>query len=844
MQQKPHTFVFSTYSFDRATRTASFTYQYLFDERGPQTFTEKVVFDTAADDAHVPDALLDQVLRMVHLTLGVSYYKAYCPLHIKVTYPLSRAQARYWEEVYTKGLGEFFYENKIDFRGRVRFPYDKDYTPPRAVPYKRADRALVGIGGGKDSLVSALLLREQGKEYAQYVLETQKSYAVIENVLSKSDAQTIRVRRFLDEKIVHSEVLPGSYNGHVPISAVYGALGILTALLCNYRWVVTSNEHSANEGNRVYCGETINHQWSKSAAFEHMFQEYVRMYVTPDIVYFSLLRPFYEIRIVQMFIEKGREYFNVFSSCNRNFAITHVHNQQDLWCGKCPKCAFVFLLFAAFLSRDDIVGIFGKNLFTDQSLEPLFRDLLGLGDAKPFECVGTFDESRVAFVMATERFADDYIVARLRPLVKSDDATRMRVFGTAPAPTVPTQFILAGIRTALILGYGTEGRATKSFLEKYYPHIKIATADETDGHDYLERQKDVDIVIKTPGIPQRLVTAHYTTATNLFFARVKGVHTTIGVTGTKGKSTTASLIYAMLKASGMHAQLLGNIGVPMLHALMEDVPVDTVFVIELSSYQLETLRIAPDIAVVLNLFPEHMDHHGSVDAYYNAKKNIVKYQTARDLFLYNDADTRLVQWARTAPSVVRAFEHLSDDERKVYTLPGTHNYINACAAKTAARAVGATPKGIKEALRTFSPLPHRLSYVATVDGVIFYDDAISTTPESTIAALTALDNVQTLILGGLDRGYDYTQLSDAIAHTSVRTLILFPETGKRIAIPKSVTRVLYTESMDEAVAFALKNTDAGGICLLSPGAPSYNLYKNFKERGTAFRNAVRAHMQS
>ena len=841
MTQKPTIFTFEEYAFDAATRTATFTYRLHGGGAPERIFTERLVFGGAAAAADIPAELLDAALRMVHLTLGVSYYKAYCPRTITLTYPLSAAQAQYWNTVYTQGLGEFFFRNAIDPRGRVQFPATENYTPPKAVPFARRDRALLGIGGGKDSLVSKVLLDEHGDDYAYYVLETGKAYDVVDAVIAQDPSHaTVRVRRELDAQIADPDTLPGAYQGHIPISAVYGAVGVLASLLYDYRWVIVSNEHSANSGNTVHHGVAVNHQWSKSAAFEQMFQDYVRRYVTPDVRYFSLLRPFHELRIVQMFVERASRYLPHFASCNRNFSSTRPNGTVVRWCGACPKCAAAFLLFAAHVPREELTAIFGRNLLADASLVPLYRDLLGYGTHKPFDCVGTFEESRVALAMARDAYAGDVVVETFAPQLGDMRAARARVFGTAPSPTVPSRWVLYGMHTVLLLGYGVEGRATHAYLQKHFPALAVQTADRaTDGDDYLARQDDADIVVKTPGIPRALLHAHMTTATNLFFAEVKGRAPIIGVTGTKGKSTTASLIYAMLTAAGKDARLVGNIGTPMLAAL-DSAPLpteDTIWVVELSSYQLETLGEAPDTAVFLNLFPEHMDHHGSVDAYYAAKARIVHNQCARDMLVYNADDARVAALARESLATVQAFAPVPAPVRDALTLPGEHNVSNVRAAWTVAAHYGVTPDAAARAVATFTPLPHRLARVATISGVTFYDDAIATTPESVIAALRALGNVDTLIVGGQDRGYDYAALNAVLAECGVRAVVQLPDTGVRVTPPPGAA-VLQTTNLDEAVRFALSHTRPGHSCLFSPGAPSYNLWKNFAARGEAFTTAV------
>ena len=175
----------------------------------------------------------------------------------------------------------------------------------------------------------------------------------------------------------------------------------------------------------------------------------------------------------------------------------------------------------------------------------------------------------------------------------------------------------------LILGYGKEGQATERFLKKYHPGAFIGITDKKISDNYLDEQNKYDLVIRSPGIPKHLITKPYTTATNIFLANIKNV--VIGVTGSKGKSTTVSLIYSILKSSGKTVHLIGNIGRPMLDEMLKKIGNDDIFVCEFSSYQLDDIKYSPHIAVVLDLFPEHMNYHGDIKNYYNAKKNIIAH---------------------------------------------------------------------------------------------------------------------------------------------------------------------------------------------------------------------------
>jgi UDP-N-acetylmuramoylalanine--D-glutamate ligase len=415
-----------------------------------------------------------------------------------------------------------------------------------------------------------------------------------------------------------------------------------------------------------------------------------------------------------------------------------------------------------------------------------------------------------------------------------------QVFKTLPS-SVPDYIKFLGMDSAIILGYGKEGKITEKYLRSNFPNLKIGIGDVETDADYLEKQVNYDIAIRSPGLAKENVKIPYTTATNIFFSYVRQIPGVkiIGVTGTKGKSTTASLIYHILKKAGKNAELLGNIGTPMLSAILEDVKKDTIFVLELSSYQLDDIKYSPDIAVVTSLFPEHMDYHYGIKNYYAAKKNIIKYQEPEDILIFNPKNRKMDSWIRqsAAKNVPFAPENFLDGVNA--TLEGKHNQENIRAAVAVAKSFDIQDDIIKNAIESFKPLPHRLELVGEFKGIKFYDDAISTTPESTIMAIKTLPKIGTIFLGGENRGYKFSELAKTVRKFGIKNFVLFPETGKKIIKTKRGLNILETESMEEAVKFAYANTPKGEICLLSCASPSYSLWKNFEEKGDQFKSWVK-----
>ncbi len=337
----------------------------------------------------------------------------------------------------------------------------------------------------------------------------------------------------------------------------------------------------------------------------------------------------------------------------------------------------------------------------------MFNDLLGFGKLKPFDCVGTFEEMRVAFYMASKKYKNSAAIMKFMPKAQKNISEKMikEVFKTNPASCLPARFKFSGINNALILGYGREGKATERYLKNKYPNIKLEITDKDMDKNYLEKQNNYDLVIKTPGISKKKVFCPYTTATNIFFSEIDKLNRagkkiiTIGVTGSKGKSTTASLIYAILKEAGKNVQLVGNIGNPMLNSLMKPILDTEIFVIELSSYQLDDISFSPHISVVLNLFPEHMNYHGCIKEYYSAKKNIINFQNEQNFFVFNPKDMGLQGWAKESKAKNISFIEKINIDNKDILLIGEHNIENIKAAITAVKLLKISDKNIKRAIK-------------------------------------------------------------------------------------------------------------------------------------------------
>lgn len=399
-------FIIDSYDYDPGTRRIRLRYA-LDDD---VTFSETLDLPEGVR-TNVSEESLHQSMLALLMAGGPSYYKTCLPSSIRVKHALSEDQIAFWNSTYQNGLGEFFYQNDIDFRGLINIATTKNDLPlmanldarkPRSTP-----RVLVPIGGGKDSMVTIELLRKQGVDITLLRVGT---HPLINEMAKTAGLPILNVKRSLAPELFALNA-QGALNGHVPITAYISALSIVLALLYDFDAVAFSNERSADEGNVKYLDTMINHQWSKSLAFESAFQDYVHLYVNDDIDYFSMLRPLSELHITKLFAEY-EEYLGICTSCNANWRIVKEASQRK-WCGECPKCAFVFAMLAAFIPVERLTHIFGTSPFDNESLIPLYDQLLGIEGFKPFECVGTPKETQAAFLLAHEKGDfDDTVVMR------------------------------------------------------------------------------------------------------------------------------------------------------------------------------------------------------------------------------------------------------------------------------------------------------------------------------------------------------------------------------------------------------------------------------------------------
>lgn len=425
-------------------------------------------------------------------------------------------------------------------------------------------------------------------------------------------------------------------------------------------------------------------------------------------------------------------------------------------------------------------------------------------------------------------------------------------------------------KKVLILGFGLEGHSTLELLKKCRCSIGIADANLkiTDdikqyelfsGEDYLNCLDDFDIIMKSPGIAlldkvSAEVKNKITSQTDLLLRLCECE--IIGITGTKGKSTTSSLVYHFLKACGKKTMLIGNIGVPPLERT-EEFTDDMIIVCEMSCHQLEYVKASPDVSVLLNVYEDHLDHYVDFDAYRAAKENIFAYQTSENVLIFNNECANEKTNSAKCEKITASYDDSGDvyaDEQGIHicgiTIPsnkiktnlaGSHNRYNIAVALTAALQYDCDLEKAVESLADFHGLAHRLEVVASIGGAEYINDSISTIPEAAIASVKAFDEVDTLILGGMDRGISYDILIDFINGGNVDNIIFLPDSGYRIE--KSVTNrdieTFHAQNLEDAVRYAVSVTKKR--CVFSPAAASYGFYKNFEERGEHFKKLVNSY---
>ena len=442
----------------------------------------------------------------------------------------------------------------------------------------------------------------------------------------------------------------------------------------------------------------------------------------------------------------------------------------------------------------------------------------------------------------------------------------------------------------LIVGFGKEGESSYLFLREHFPNKKLYIVDKNInllseksylledinvevslGEDYFKNVEYYDLILKTPGISLKDIDISsfkdkITSQLELLLEFIPCV--TIGITGTKGKSTTSTLIYTILKEQGYDVMLLGNIGEPIFNDI-DFMKKETILVLELSSHSLEYVKKSPNIAILLDIYEEHLDHYISMDHYIAAKFNIAKFQNKEDTFIYNVSNKYIKNFNFTPKendyAIFEVGSQITESDLKQYknyvfskedgiycngkkicdskintNLKGTHNLNNILFVIAIANILNLDINKVLNIIENFKTLEHRMEFVAEIDGVKYYNDSIATIPAATMNAVEALGNVNTLIVGGKDRGVSLNELYEFLKKSDIQNIICLPKTGEYIyeQLKSSSKNCYLVENMLDAVKKAKEVTKKETVCLLSPAASSYGYFKNFEERGKIFKKYV------
>lgn len=424
-----------------------------------------------------------------------------------------------------------------------------------------------------------------------------------------------------------------------------------------------------------------------------------------------------------------------------------------------------------------------------------------------------------------------------------------------------------------IVGFGREGKSTYKFIRKYLNNQELEILDGNEkllelneelkndknlkiitGKNYLDNLEKYDLIIKSPGVKfkdldiskfEDKITSQLGLTLDFYKQNV------IGITGTKGKSTTTSLIFKVLKDQGYDAYLLGNIGIPIFDYI-EKFNENSKLVIEMAALQLEYVKTSPHIGIILNLFEEHLDFFKSKEHYFLAKLNMFKYQDNSDYGLYTSSNETLDKYVQNGNYITNLIDinkefkiennYVIYDNKKIYDsnserlLLGKHNLTNIMFVLRLSELLKLDLQKTINTINQFKPLEHRMEYVATINGVKYYNDAIATIQEATINCVEALKDVDTIIFGGMDRGIDYNDLIDFFNKSKIKNFICMPDTGYKIGKEIKSKNVYMVETLEDAVKKAKEVTK--NICVMSPAASSYNAFKNFEEKGRIYKELI------
>lgn len=380
----------------------SFTFKdyVISDDRTESHFTYQVVTDSTVFDfkekLRWPEPLrnsvsIESLHKSLHLALGMSYYKTFIPPVIEHRYGLTAPETQFWNSVYINGLGEFLYKNDLDPSVLAQFAPQDGIKSEADRTLELQPKALLGIGGGKDSIVAGEILKDSKIDVQGFVVATKTNTGMANTVTEAMGIDLSVVERTIDPGILTANQESGAYNGHIPVSMIFALIGSVLAINSNSAYVMVANESSASIPQMQWHNRKVNHQWSKSLEFEILFQNYIHESVALGLHYFSAIRPLSSVGVARLFAQYP-QYFEKFTSDNSLLKIIQEERQHPRWSPKSTKSLSSFILLAPWINDEDLIRIFGKNYLEDESLKQMLSDLLGHGEKAVLDCVGTPEE--------------------------------------------------------------------------------------------------------------------------------------------------------------------------------------------------------------------------------------------------------------------------------------------------------------------------------------------------------------------------------------------------------------------------------------------------------------------
>jgi hypothetical protein len=412
-------FCYLDFSIQPDGKTVRFAYE-IVRANESHLLTETLVFPDVLPDSPA----IRRGLRALHIALGVSYYKIFLPPTIEQPYQMDAEEAAFWNDVFRNGLGEFLYVNKLSKDKVAQFEAQEGQEFAASEALGLSETAILGIGGGKDSIVAGELLKKLDVGLGGFVMATGEQLGQSKSVADVMGISLDAVGRTLAPELMNLQMQPGAYKGHVPISLIFGLVGVVMALTQGASMVVVANEASSSTPTTEWEGEAVNHQWSKSFGFEKSLQAYVKQHIAGDITYFSAIRPLTSVGVAKKFAALP-QYFEVFTSDNFVFRIDPSKRPSGRWSLESPKSLSSYILLAPWLSEKDMTRTFTIDLMNEETLEPLFKELTGLEGHPPLDCVGTVEELVLSLNLAFKqgKFVNTYLmgVAETAGLIQDKD---------------------------------------------------------------------------------------------------------------------------------------------------------------------------------------------------------------------------------------------------------------------------------------------------------------------------------------------------------------------------------------------------------------------------------------